>query len=328
MRIINAQEVRQLLPMHECIELVEELYRGKRNAGFKTPQRIVEQIPEKEAVWLFMPSYSLKLQKLVIKIVNEYKLNPSLYNLPKAFGLLLLFDFEKGVPLAIIDSVELTAIRTGALSGAATKYLANNSVEYVTLIGSGIQAWTQLEAVTAVRNISKVYVYSSTKANRESFAKRAAEKFGLEATAVNYPHEAARKSELIIAATNSPNPVLFGDWLKEGVHVNSIGVLPNRRELDDSVFAKADTIVADVKENVLREAGDIIHAVNNRVIDPITIVELEDLIIKGTGKREDEKAITVFKSVGFADIDLYVASYVYAKSLEKNVGSEIDFRRT
>ena len=243
-------------------------------------------------------------------------------------GILLLFDSEKGVPIALIDSVELTAIRTGALSGVATKYMARQNVEVVTLIGSGIQAWTQLEAVDTIRRISKVYVYSVTKANREEFAKKAAEVFDFEINAVDNPGVYAKESDLIIAATNSATPVLYGRWISEGVHVNSIGVLPNRRELEDDVIGRASKIVADVKDSVLREAGDIIHAIKNNVITRDKIIELEDLVVRGLGRRENEREVTLFKSVGFAAIDLYTASYVYSRSLESNIGRDVEFRTT
>ncbi len=324
MLLLSRAALAQLLPMKNVVEITEDFFRSFSPNEYTTPQRVVVQMPERRAVWLFMPAYSTAQSKVAVKIINEYLANPQ-YSLPKAFGMLVLFDLERGLPLALMDSVYITEARTGAMSGVATRYMAREDSTSVGLIGSGIQAWAQLEAMLAVRGVEEVHVFSPTKANRERFCERAAHELGIRATPYDSPRKAVEGRDIVITATNSEKPVLSGEWISRGAHVNSIGVLPNRRELDEETIRKASKIVADMREFVIKEAGDIIHAINSGIIGQSDIMELSAVVREGRSIRESRDEITLFKSVGFAAIDLFTASEAYRIARERGAGVEVEF---
>ncbi|MEM4417331.1 MAG: ornithine cyclodeaminase family protein, partial [Nitrososphaerota archaeon] len=192
------------------------------------------------------------------------------------------------------------------------------------LLGSGNQAWTQLEAVKAVLPIRRAKVYSPNKKHREDLARKASVELGIEAKAVDSPREAVENVDLLITATNSAEPVLSGSWLSEGVHINSLGALATRRELDEITFHRCSVVVADYKESVVREAGDIINALSKNIINIDEIVELHE-VVKGLREgRRDSREITLMKSVGFASLDLFFATSLYRMAREKSHGVEID----
>lgn len=324
MLLLSRKALTQLLPMKRVVELTEQFLRSFSREGYTTPQRVVVQMPERRAVWLFMPAYSTTKSKVAIKIINECLSNPQ-YGLPKAFGMLALFDLERGLPLALMDSVYITEVRTGAMSGVATRYMAREDSSSVGLIGSGIQAWAQLEAMLAVRSIDEVHVFSPTKANRERLCERASGELGIKAIPHDSPRHAVEGRDIVITATNSETPVLSGGWVSMGAHVNSIGVLPNRRELDEETIRRSSKIVADLRDSVVKEAGDIIHAINIGVISPSDIMELSEVVRDGRSIRTSRDEITLFKSAGFAAIDLYTASEAYRLAREHGVGMAVEF---
>jgi len=248
-----------------------------------------------------------------VKIVTEYKRNPGKYSMPVQGGLTVLMNSRNSSILAMLDSPSITSIRTGAVSGLATKYLSRADSQQVGSIGSGQQARAMLEAVCAVRKIQRVKVYSRDPKNSNLFAAEMAEKLDIPIEAVTDRKKAAESVDILNVATNSSTPVVNWEEIPENVHINSVGTLPERRELDLDTIVNSELYV-DTKEGVLNEAGDVMHAIHSGKLKESDVrADLFQLVTQSCPGRTNETKTTLFKSVGFALQDVYASSRVYHK---------------
>jgi len=234
-----------------------------------------------------------------------------------------LYRIADGELLAIMDALHLTTLRTGATSAVATRRLASAEPTTIAVIGSGIEARAQLEAMHALGLARSARGYSPTQANREKFAADYSRSLGIEVVAVGNAREAVRGCGLVVAAVKSTETALLGEWLEPGTHVNSVGTArPEQREIDAATFQRSAVIVVDTREGVFGEAGDAIAAKD--VVSPEQVYELAELVTGRAPSRSDEKQITLFKSVGSAHQDVAIAARIFERAREKNLGTEID----
>jgi ornithine cyclodeaminase/alanine dehydrogenase len=233
-----------------------------------------------------------------------------------------LYRIADGELVAIMDALHLTTLRTGATSAVATRRLAGGKATTVGVIGSGIEARAQLEAMHALGLARSARVYSPTQANREKFAAACSRSLAIEVVPVAEAKEAVRGCGLVVAAVKSSETALLGEWLEPGTHVNSVGTArPEQREIDAATFQRSAVIVVDTREGVFGEAGDAIAAKD--VVSPEQVYELAELVTGRAPARSDEKQITLFKSVGSAHQDIAIAARIFERAREKNLGSEI-----
>jgi alanine dehydrogenase len=235
---------------------------------------------------------------------------------------------DSGEILGLIDAAYLTAARTGATSGVATQWLSREDSSSVGVIGSGMEAETNLRAVCSVRPVTRATVYSRSAQRREAFAARMSASLGIQVTATGDPQSAVAGTDIVVVATNTgPDPVVAyrGAWLEPGQHVVSIGsTTAALREIDTDTILRADTVVFDASLNQLRnESGDII-AVLEAQPDWRAGLSLERVITGEVLGRRRPEDITVFKSVGTAAQDLLAASYLLREARRLGVGTEID----
>lgn len=274
---------------------------------------------------LVMPAYIPQQDALGVKIVSVFGDNIK-RGLPIIHAVVLALDPETGQPLALMDGGSLTAIRTGAGAGAATDVLARSDSEVVAIIGSGVQARTQLEAVCTVRIIKEARVYSPTRAHAEAFANdvRGRDPFPDIIIVTDDPDSAVRDADIICAATTSSRPVFDGSLLKPGAHVNTVGsYLPTMQEVDVTTI-KRSLVTVDSREAVLAEAGDLIIPLNNGDIDESVIHAEIGEIINGTKPgRTSPEQITYFKSVGVAVQDAASAQIALANAARLNLGTTV-----
>ncbi|MDG6995223.1 MAG: ornithine cyclodeaminase family protein [Nitrososphaerota archaeon] len=309
----NGNQIKQSLPMSECIDAMEDLYTNEEENIDRQPMRTVLRV-DQDSVILTMPSLSTKLNRFAVKIVTEYKNNPANFSRPVQGGITVLMDSMNSNVLASFDSPMITAIRTGAVSGLATRYLSRKDSKSVAVIGSGQQARTILEAICCVRQIKNALVYSRTLGNAVQFANEMRRTLGISVEAVEDRTFALKNSDIIIVATNSAVPVIDWNEIPAGAHINSIGTLPERRELDLETVCNS-ALFADTKEGVLKEAGDVIHAIKiGKVTERHLLGTLSDLIKENIKGRSSVDQVTIFKSVGFALQDVYACAHVYNKS--------------
>jgi ornithine cyclodeaminase/alanine dehydrogenase len=236
----------------------------------------------------------------------------------------VLYDGTTGAMVAVIEADWLGRIRTGAASGVATDHMARPDATEVGIFGAGGQARTQLEAICAVRPITEARVYSRSEERRDQFARDMESSCRIAVVPVNRPEEAAADMDIIVTATNSREPVLNGEWLSEGTHINAIGSNAlNRAELDVDTIRRADTIVADSVEQCHLEAGDFVAALDQGILHWSRVHELADIIAGRQTGRPTPDSITLFKSLGLAIEDLAVAARVLELGRERNLGRDL-----
>ena len=323
--LLSRDNVAQVLTMPDCIAAVEAAFAALARGEADMPQRAVIKVPEHHGLFLGMPAYLGGAQEcLGLKLVTVYPDNPAKHGLATTLGTLLLCDPQTGAVQAIMDAGYLTAVRTGAASGVATRYLAREDAAVCTVFGAGAQARQQLVAVHHVRPLRKAYVLDVSPDAREAFAHDLGEQLGLDVEAVDDAEAAVRAADIIVTASSSPTPVLDGDWVRPGTHINNIGShAPATRELDTKTVVKS-YFVADLREANLAEAGDILIPIEEGAVTADHIkASLGEVVIGTKSGRTDAEQITVFKSCGLAVQDVSTAVAVARAAREQGVGTEV-----
>jgi alanine dehydrogenase len=243
-------------------------------------------------------------------------------------GLVMLFDMDTCNILAIMDDHYISTMRVGATSAVASNYLARKDASVMALLGSGEQAKTQVTAHACVRKLTKVKVFSPTKANREKFAREVSAETGIEVIPMNSAEAAVRGSDIVTAATNTVDPVILGKWIEPGMHLNSIvggdGFLP-RKELDDEAVLKAHLIVVGYKAQIFLDKQAEFHdRLERGLVKAEDLHELGELVNGDCRGRQSEQEITFFKNNTGMGIQFAVtARKMYDKAKEKGIGTEL-----
>lgn len=258
-----------------------------------------------------------------IKIVTLFDKNP-LQGLPRLQALMVVVDGRCGSPLAVLDGASLTALRTGAASGAATDLLARPEAKRAALFGAGVQGRTQLEAVCAVRRIEKAHVFDKDPRCAESFAREMSGPLNIEVEASASPSEAVRDADVVCTTTTSSSPVFADGDLKEGAHINAVGSYqPHVQEIPAETIARA-LVVVDQREAALAETGDLIIPLERGIIDEAHIRgELGEIAAGTKGGRASDDQVTLFKSVGVAVQDLAAADRALANASKLGLGTSV-----
>ncbi|MDR0649371.1 MAG: ornithine cyclodeaminase family protein [Synergistaceae bacterium] len=327
MLLISGADVRRLLPMKEAIEADKRAFLLHAAGETEVPVRPNFTIDGKGSV-LFMPAYVKgDINRVGIKVVSVFPGNLGT-GIPAVPAQVLLVDSETGEVCALINGVEITRIRTGAISGAAVDILANEDSSVAALFGTGGQAAAQLEAMLCVRPIREVRIFDVSPDRIEPFIKGnapLAERYGARLLPAKSSDEAISGADVITTVTTAKHPVFDGTKVKEGAHVNGVGSFtPDKREIGDELLNRARVFV-DNREAVLEEAGDFLIPAQTGKYDLQNIAgEIGDVLsgkLRGRTSRED---ITVLKTVGYAVLDVVAACYVYENALKQGVGAQMD----
>jgi ornithine cyclodeaminase/alanine dehydrogenase-like protein (mu-crystallin family) len=319
--VLGYDEVSRLLPMTECIEVMEEALASLARGEMAMPLRFVFSPPGADGLMGLMPSYrGGERPAFALKAINVIPDNPRLRGLDAHQGGVLLSDGESGEPTAFLNASAITEIRTAAVSAVATRALAREDARELAILGAGVQARSHLEAMRAVRRFDRVRIFSPT----AEHARRLAEDEGAEA--VERAEDAVREADVVVTATSSPEPVLRRDWLKPGAHVNAVGGRPPvMRELDTATVAGSAFFV-DRRESAESEAGDYIAARDEGTIGPDHIrAELGEVLIGARPGRTSPDELTVFRSLGLAIEDLAAADHVVRRARTEGVGADVPF---
>jgi len=321
--IISREDIEKILTMEETINEVEKAFKNLSLGKVIMPIRSNIPLKKYSGIIYYMPAYIEENDALAVKVVSVHSENYK-YNLPTTQATILLNEAKTGRLLAIMEGGYITAMRTGAASGVATKYLAKRNAKTAGIFGAGIQARTQLWALTKVRDLEKAYVYDVKRDVMEKYAEEMSRKLGIDIKPVTDPKKLVEESEIICTATTSKTPVFNGEWLIEGTHINGIGAhTPDARELD-TITIKRSKVVVDSYEACLKEAGELIIPINEGEITKDKIyAELGEIVAGLKSGRVNDKEITLFKSVGLAIQDAATALKVYEKALENKVGREV-----
>jgi alanine dehydrogenase len=321
--ILNKAEVASVLEMKDCMAAVEQAFAELSEGTAVLPLRT--GITPPDGLSLYMPAYLKKMEALACKVVTVYKNNPVKHNLPTTIGKVLLQDPATGDVICIMNGGYLTAVRTGAASGVATKFLARKADRQVAgIAGAGVQAKMQLWAVCEARNISKALVYDVSDAAADAFVAEMSKKLNLEIIRAKSAEEILL-ADIICTATSSSTPLFNGNKVRPGTHINGIGShTPNARELD-SAIVKRSKFVGDSREACFKEAGDIMIPVNaGEIPDSHFYAELGEIITGKKPGRVDDTEITLFKSNGLAIQDAATALLVYRKAVAAGIGTRVE----
>lgn len=313
---LSERDVAQLLTMKECVDVLDQAFAHAGAGQVENKPRSRIRMPN--GFFHFMAAADAGHQ------VFGYKAYPSFAGGAKF--LVMLYDYESGQLLACIEAGRLGQIRTGAASGLATRYMARADAATVGVIGTGSQARSQLEAVCTVRDIKLARVYSRRQEHREEFARQMSERLNLEVAPVDSAEECVAGADIAITITSAREPVLMGDWLVPGAHVNAAGGNHwMRREVDEATVVRAEVIVVDDLEQAKVECGDLMWVEARGAFRWSMASELGDVVAGRVSGRPSEQSITLFESMGVALEDIAAAQLVYRKAKEQGVGQDLPF---
>lgn len=323
--ILNGREIERLLPMQECIDLMADALSSLARGEVVLPLRPVLRIPESPNVFALMPVYSKTLKAIGTKLITVFPGNHGTA-LDSHQGAVLLFDGEHGSLLAVMDAASITAIRTAAVSGVATRLLATERARTLAILGSGVQARTHIDAMLAVRPFTTVLVWSRDADHARALVSKASGDHRVDFEVVTDAKTAVRRADVVCTVTASREPVLRGEWLRPGAHVNAVGAsLPTARELDTEAVRRARVFV-DRRESALNEAGDLLIPITEGAIAADHLVaELGDLLTGVAAGRRNDSEITLFKSLGLAIEDLASAHYLHDRAKREAAGTWVEF---
>lgn len=328
--LLTDVDVRELLPMRQCIDVMARALRTVAAGEAVLPLRTVLRIAETNNVFLSMPAILGRGDETAIgaKVIAVFPGNDAT-PFDSHIGVVLLFDAQFGALLAIADASSITALRTSAVSGLATKYLAREDASTLAILGAGVLALPHIEAVCAVRPIRRVRVWSRSGTaeggRAQMLAARARTALGLDMELCDSAEATVADADVVCTVTSSRTPVLQGRWLAPGTHVNAVGAsMKDARELDTEAIAKA-RLFADRRESVLAESGDFLIPLAEGAITPgHLIAELGELVNGTTAGRSTAEQITVFKSLGLAVEDVAALRHIYERAISCGRGTSID----
>ena len=320
--VLATKHVRELLTYRECADVMREALAGLARGQIQQPLRTVVRPREAAGFMGLMPAYSPEagygLKALVVTPGNPAAGKDAHQ------GGVLLFDVHTGEPLALVNASAITEVRTAAVSAVATDLLARPGAAELAIIGTGVQGRAHAHAIAATRALTGIRLAGRDLARTREVAAELAGQLGQPVTAYDQVPEAVAGADIVVTATNSPDPVLRRAWLAAGAHVNAVGAcVPGDRELDTAIMAEAG-VFADSRESVTHEAGDFLLAQGEGVMNPVR-AELGELLAGTASGRARDDEITVFESLGLAAEDLAAASFLYQKAARLGAGTAADF---
>lgn len=327
MLALNKSDIRHLVSMRDAIDLVKIAFAELTEGRAQVPLRSFIEVEPGRDTMLMMPAYLPGMKSLGFKMISIFQDNGK-RGLPVGNALVCAVDAETGVPQALMSGAYLTALRTGAVSGASTELMARKDARHLVVIGSGTQGVTQAAAVCEARDIERITVVYRSESSFERYKEMVEEDWphlSERLTGSQDAEKAVRDADVVCLATTSKEPVFESDWIRAGTHVSGVGSFtPEMQEAPADFVARA-RVVVDMKEHALEEAGDLIIPLRNGTIgDDHILGELGDLVLGRITARTSDEEVTFFKSVGNAVQDMAVASAALRGAKEKGLGQEVD----
>ncbi len=322
--IANQDQVAELLPMAECIDVMADALKMLAGGDVLLPLRTMLLLPDGQNLMGLMPSYLGGIQSVGVKVIAAFPGNYGTeYDTHQ--GVVVLFDAQNGLLRAIVDGTAVTAIRTAAVSGVATRLLARADAGDLAIIGAGTQARTHLEAMMAVRDLRRVRVFSLPREGACRFAERESARHNIAVEVTQSAREAVAGADIICTVTTATEPVVVGEWIAAGAHINAVGTFkPSARELDTAAVVRSRLFV-DRRESTLNEAGEFLIPKGEGAIGDDHIVgELGELLLGAVPGRRSRDEVTLFKSLGIAIEDLAAAHHILQRARETNVGTWVE----
>lgn len=326
MRILSRGDVRILLPMDECIEVIDNAMRTISSGAALIPSRSVMRIPVAHKAMLgYMPSYLKQSECFGAKLITVFPSNKQNSHQSHS-GVIVLFESKNGQPQAIIHAGEITAIRTAAASAVATRILAREDASQLTILGNGEQGHQHLIAMSAVRCITHVRVWGRSFSSAKQFATQFSKRYGINIEAIEDIEIAVKSADIICTTTSSCKPILKGNWLAPGTHLNAVGASLAKQAEVDVETVKRSHFYVDYRPFAQEQAGEYLNALAAGAINEEHIIgEIGEVLLGKVKGRTSLDEITLYKSLGVATQDLAASLYVYEKAIAQNTGQQVDF---
>ena len=325
MILLSESDVRALLPMHDLIDAMRGALAAFSMRRVKQPLRTVLEIGDSHAFFGVMPAFLPDSGALGTKLVSVFGSNLAL-GLPSHLATIVLHDSTTGELRAVMDGRYITEARTAAVSAVSADLLARSDASRLAIIGTGVQARSHLEALSLVRRLTEVRVWSPTPSHREEFAREATQQTGIRVQAVASAEAAVADADLIALASSSREPVVRSEWIADGAHICAVGACrPDQREMDTRLVARSRLFV-DSRQGALTEAGDIVLPIGEGAIDAGHIAaELGEVVAGSAAGRTTSSEVTVFKSLGMAVEDVAAAHLALERATARGLGRGIVF---
>ena len=323
-RVLRGAEIRALLPMAECIDLMGATMAALSAGHARVPLRTVMRLPGDHGMMGVMPGALTDPACFGVKLLSLFPGNVAA-GYSSHLGLVMLFEAEHGLPVAMMDAAEITAIRTAAASGLATRLLARNDAGDLAILGAGEQARTHLEAMSLVRPLRRVRVWARRPDQAETFARFESERLGLAIETANSVAEAVAGADIVCTLTGAKDPILFSEMIAPGAHLNVVGSsVPSAAEIDTAALVRSRLFV-DRRESTVNEGGDYLRALKAGAITESHILgEIGEVVSGAVAGRLTPEDITLYKSLGVAAQDLASAHHVLGKATQQGIGQVIE----
>jgi alanine dehydrogenase len=323
MLVLSEKQVQSLIDIAELISTLEKAHVQYSTGKAVMPVRLVVPLPQIQGRITSMPGFLHEDKALGMKVVTYFQENPK-RDLPAILGTILLFSTETGKLIAVMDGSYITAIRTACASAMATKVLANTKTPVLGILGAGVQARAHIQALTQVRKMDRIKIYSPSGTSAAAIKKDLEPALKIAIDVAGSAENAVRDADLVVTGSTSREPVIQSAWLKTGVHINAVGShRPDYREIDGATMARAKVVV-DSREAIMAECGDILLAITEKSISENHIHGEIGEILAGTKPgRDSASEVTLYKSVGIAIQDVATANLVYRKAQERGVGTNV-----
>lgn len=305
--ILTGEAIGDCVSMEACIDLMAVTMRDVSGGGARLPPRSVVALDDAGNLLLDMPGALDRPAVFGSKLLSYFPANTEQ---PMIQGVIVLFEAATGRPAAVVDAVSVTALRTAAASGLATRLLAREDARTLAILGTGVQAEHHLEAMRAVRQLERVAVWGRSLAKARAFAERHRETAGVEIIAVADARTAVEAADIVCTVTASPTPIVEGRWLKPGAHLNLVGAFtPTTREADTEAIGRSRLFV-EMRESALREAGEILIPIGEGALTAAHIAgEIGEVVAGKVAGRTGPDGITAYKSLGNVAQDLATAAF-------------------
>jgi ornithine cyclodeaminase len=318
--LLSEQDVRIVLSAEDLIAAMEAALVQFSTGGVQQPLRTVLQVGPQHAFFGVMPAFIERPAALGTKLVTVFGSNPAV-GLPTHLATMVLLDPATGEMLAVMDGRFITEARTAAVSAVSVKLLSRADASVLALVGSGVQARSHLEAISRVRGLTGVRVWSPTREHRERFVREMRPRVDAPISPSRSVEDAVRDADVIVLVTSSREPVLRSEWVGDGAHICAVGACrPDQREMDTALVARGRVYV-DSRAGALAEAGDIVLPISEGAFDASRIAgELGELAARRIPGRGSRREVTIFKSLGMAVEDVAAAHLAYLRATERGLG--------
>lgn len=322
--LLKESDIEDLISLEETIEAVEMAFRDKGNNRSQMPPKSYVYFNSFDGDFRTMPAYLEDMGAAGVKVVNVHPENPEKHEIPSVMATIVLLSPETGKPLAIMAGTKITGYRTGGAGGVAAKHLARKNSEIVGMIGTGVQARTQLLALDEIFDLNRVKAYDLSKENRTKYSERMGSELDAEVEAVDEERKAVESVDIIVTTTPSRSPILKDEWIPEEAHINAIGAdAEGKQELDPRILKRGKIVVDDWEQ--ASHSGEISVSITNGELEKHDIYgQIGEVVAGKKIGRESEDEITIFDSTGLAVQDIATAWKVYERAREQDIGHSIN----